>query len=99
MTAEQAREENAYAVGLQAYLWGFPLRYYSRTIPKSVEVGGVYINDFRKFTELKTAKHKFVVTPNNVTIDAYAAFDVTAEQVVIVVPGADGAALVYRADW
>ena len=56
MTAEQAREENAYAVGLQAYLWGFPLRYYSRAIPKSVEIGGVYINDFRKFTELKTAK-------------------------------------------
>ena len=79
MSAEQAREENAYAVGLQVYLWGFPLHYYNRSIPKSVEAGGMYINDFRKFTELKTAKDRFVVTPNNVTIDAYSAFDVTAE--------------------
>ena len=26
LSADQAREENAYAVGLQAYLWGYPLR-------------------------------------------------------------------------
>jgi hypothetical protein len=86
MSAEQTREENAYAVGLQAYLWGFPLHYYSRSTPKSVEVGGSYINDFRKYPELKTAKDKFVVTPNNVTIDAYATLDVTAEPVVVFVP-------------
>ncbi len=28
MTVDEAREENAYAIGLQAYLWGFPLYYY-----------------------------------------------------------------------
>ena len=86
LSAEQAREENAYAVGLEAYLWGFPLRYYSRSLPKSIEVGGVFLNDFRKFSELKTAKDKFVVTPNNATIDAYAMFDLTVEPVVIFVP-------------
>lgn len=86
ISAEQAREENAYAIGLQAYLWGFPLHYYSRSTPKSVEVGGSFINDFRKYPELKTAKDRFVVTPNNVTIDAYGTFDVTAEPVVIFVP-------------
>ena len=64
MPAEKAREENAYAIGLQAYLWGYPLHYYSRTEPKSIEVGGAYINDFRRYTELKTAADKFVVTPN-----------------------------------
>ena len=42
--------------------------------------------DFRKYPELKTAKDKFVVTPNNVTIDAYATFNVTAEPVVVFVP-------------
>jgi hypothetical protein len=63
MSIEQAREENAYAVGLQAYLWGFPLQYYSKSTPKSVSAGGSYLNDFRRFTELKTAKDKFVVTP------------------------------------
>jgi hypothetical protein len=86
MTAEQAIEENAYAVGLQAYLWGFPLRYYAQTTPESVKVGGVGYNEFRKFTELKTAKDRFVVTPNNVTIDAYALMDLSREPVVIVVP-------------
>lgn len=86
MTADQAGEENAYAIGLQAYLWGFPLQYYSRTEPKTVEIGGAYINDFRRYTELKTAADKFIVTPNNVTIDAYATLDLTAEPVVIFVP-------------
>jgi hypothetical protein len=86
MSIDQAREENAYAIGLQAYLWGFPLYDYSRTEPKSIEVGGAYLNDFRKYEELKTAKDRFVVTPNNVTIDAYASLDLTAEPAVIFVP-------------
>ncbi|WP_194966983.1 DUF1254 domain-containing protein [Sinorhizobium meliloti] len=86
MSPEQSREEIAYAVGLQAYLWGFPLHYYSRSTPKSVEAGGSFINDFRKYSELKTAKDRFVVTPNNVTIDAYATLDLTVEPVVIFVP-------------
>jgi hypothetical protein len=34
MPAEKAREENAYAIGLQAYLWGFQLHEYNRTTPK-----------------------------------------------------------------
>ena len=86
MTPEQAREENAYAVGLQAYLWGYPLRYYALHSPKAVALGGAFLNDFKKYTELKTAKDRFIVTPNNVTIDAYAELDLTAEPIVIVVP-------------
>ena len=86
MSADQAREENAYAVGLSAYLWGFPLRYYGTTMPKTLQVGGIYLNEFRKFSDLKTAKDKFVVTPNNVTIDAYAHFDVSEEPDIIFVP-------------
>jgi hypothetical protein len=35
---------------------------------------------------LKTARDKFVTTPNNVTIDAYAGLDLTNEPVVIFVP-------------
>jgi hypothetical protein len=38
---------------------------------------GVYVNDFRRFPALKTAADKFV-TPNNVTIDAYAMLDLAS---------------------
>jgi hypothetical protein len=86
LSAEQAREENAYALGLQAFLWGYPLRYYSLSTPKGIVAGGTYINDFRRFPELKTAKDRFVVTPNNVTVDAYGTLDLTAEPVVVFVP-------------
>ena len=58
-------------------------------MPESVKVGGVYLNDLRRFTALKTAADKFVVTPNNVTIDAYAMLDLTAEPIVIFVPALD----------
>jgi hypothetical protein len=85
-SSDQAREENAYTLGLQAYLWGIPLAYNYDTLQAGLKVGATNINSFRKYTELKTAKDRFVVTPNNVTIDAYAAFDVTDEPVVIYVP-------------
>jgi hypothetical protein len=65
---------------------GVPLAYSYDTLQAGLKVGASDINDFRKYKELKTAKDRFVVTPNNVTIDAYAAFDVTDEPVVIYVP-------------
>jgi hypothetical protein len=85
-SAFDAREEIAYTLGVTAFLWGYPLAEYGRTLPNAVNAGSVGWNTFRKFTELKTAKDRFVVTPNNVTIDAYAAFDVGREPVVIFVP-------------
>jgi hypothetical protein len=85
MTPEQAEEESAYAIGLQAYLWGFPLRYNGHAGAEGVKAGGVGLNDLHKFTALKTAKDRFIVTPNNVTIDGYGLIDL-AEPMVIVVP-------------
>ncbi len=86
LTAEQTREEAAYALGMQAFLWGYPLHFHGRTTPEAIKVGGIFVNDYRKFTELKTAKDRFVVTPNNVTIDAYCTYDVTAEPLAVFVP-------------
>ena len=86
LSADQAREENAYTLGVQAYLWGFPLAEYGRTLPEGVKVGGVGWNSFHKFTALKTAKDRFVVTPNNVTIDAYGTFDLSEEPLAVFVP-------------
>lgn len=86
LSAERAREEYAYALGVQAYLWGFPLRFYGGMVPEALKAGGSYVNDFRKFTDLKTARDRFVVTPNNVTIDGYSCFDVSDEPLVVFVP-------------
>ncbi|WP_338580911.1 DUF1214 domain-containing protein [Pseudomonas sp. MAG733B] len=86
LSAEQAREENAYTLGVQAYLWGFPLYFYDVTGPKSLQAGAVGMNTLRKYSALKTAKDRTVVTPNNVTIDAYARFDVSKEPLVVHVP-------------
>jgi hypothetical protein len=65
---------------------GFPLQYYGAVAPGTLKVGGAYVNDFPKFTDLKTAKDRFIVTPNNVTIDGYSNFDVTNEPLVVFVP-------------
>lgn len=86
LSAEQAREETAYTLGVQAYLWGYPLYYYDVSAPKSLQAGAVAMNTFRKYSALKTARDRTVVTPNNVTIDAYARFDVSMEPVVLHVP-------------
>ena len=49
-------------------------------------VKGIGHNAFRKFDRLKTAGDRFVVTPNNLTIDAYAIVDVADGPVVLHVP-------------
>jgi hypothetical protein len=50
-----AREENAYTLGVQALLWGYPLVCYARTTEAGVRLGASHVNAFRLHTELKTA--------------------------------------------
>jgi hypothetical protein len=69
------REENAYTLGVQAGLWGYPLVDRVTGFPKALEAKGIGHNSFRKFDRLKTAEDRFVVTPNNLTIDTYAILD------------------------
>jgi hypothetical protein len=83
---DSARQEAAYTLGVQAYLWGLPFCEYSKTGIAGLKAGAVGLNTFRKYSELKTAKDRFVVTPNNVTIDAYGICDVSEEPAVIFVP-------------
>jgi hypothetical protein len=85
-TTEQAQEEAAYTLGVQAYLWGYPMYHNELTFQAGTKVGGIYINSYRKFNRLKDASDRFVVTPNNVSIDGYAMFDVTKEPLVVHVP-------------
>ncbi len=86
LTPDQAKEEQAYATTIQACLWGEPFRMYALYAPVAVKNNAMGVNFYVKHTELKTAKDRFVVTPNNVTIDAYAYTDLTKEPVVIFVP-------------
>ena len=56
------------------------------TTTAAVGAGASRVNDFRLFPEPKTAADRYVVTPNNVTLDGYALFDLRAEPVVVHVP-------------
>ena len=74
--AVTAREENAYTLGVQAVLWGYPMVCHARTSEASVRVAAAGVNAFRRSS----------VTPNNVTIDAYGWLDLREGPVVLHVP-------------
>ncbi len=86
MSVERIEEEKAYAAGIQVALWGRPLLDNVHTLAAALKVNAVGLNYFRKFSDLKTAADKFVNTPNNVSIDAYGAADLTSEPLVLSVP-------------
>ena len=75
------REENAYTLGVQAGLWGirWPTEWRRSRDPRGE---GHRAQRFRKFDRLKTAEDRFVVTPNNLTIDGYAILDLADGPVV-----------------
>ena len=81
-----AREEDAYTLGVQAVLWGYPMACYARASEAGVRVGASHVNAFRRIPKLKTAADRDVVTPTNVTIDAYGCLDLRDEPVVVHVP-------------
>ena len=81
-----AREENAYTLAVQAGLWRYPLAHRAEAFPPTLTVQGIGPNSFQKFDRLRTAADRFVVTPNNLTIDAYAILDVSDGPVVLYVP-------------
>jgi hypothetical protein len=48
MTPGQAREETAYALGIQAYLWGLPFSEYGKTVAAALKAGGDRFNPKRQ---------------------------------------------------
>ena len=86
MASVAEREENAYTLGVLAGWWGYPLAHGLEAFPKALAVHGIGLNSLHKFDRLKTANDRFVVTPNNLTIDAYGILDVTRGPVVVYVP-------------
>lgn len=88
---EPAQDEAlAYAIGVQAYIGGYPLMDLYRTLwETSFDPGRGHdrtVNEFFTFERLVTSADDWVVTPNNDTIFLRAFMDLRAEPVILVIP-------------
>ena len=81
-----AQEEDAYTLGVQAILWGYPMVCTARTAEAALRMGSSNINTFRRIPKLKNAGDRDVTRPSNVTIDAHGWLDLRKGPVVLHVP-------------
>jgi hypothetical protein len=88
---EPAQDENlAYNIGVQTYIYGFPMMDLYRTLwetsfdPKRGH--DRTLNEFFVFDRLITSKDDWVVTPNEDTIYSRAFFDLRKEPLILVIP-------------
>jgi hypothetical protein len=81
-----AQEEDAYTLGVQAILWGYPMACTARAAEAAVRTGASRINTFHRIPKLNTAADRDVVRPNNATVDAHGWLDLRDEPVVLHVP-------------
>src|SRR3954451_4290499 len=81
-----AREQDAYTLGVQAILWGYPLVCTARAAEAAARAGSSQTNVFRGAQRLKTAADRDVAAPNNVTVEAHAWLDLREEPVALHVP-------------
>ncbi|MGB3441636.1 MAG: hypothetical protein WBA97_23060 [Actinophytocola sp.] len=49
MPSSFEREENAYTLGVQAGLWGYPLAHRVAAFPAALHAKGIGLNSLRKF--------------------------------------------------
>ena len=74
-------------IGVQAGLWGYPLATPGGRVPQLLSRRkALGHNSVSQFDDLKTAADRFVVTPNNLTIDATRMLDLVDGPVVLHVP-------------
>jgi hypothetical protein len=90
LSSDQLREERAYAVGIQAALWGRPLAEHLHTAHAGFKAGATYFSHLKRHTDLKTAADRYVNTPNNVSIDSYGHADLSRGPCVVSVPALAG---------
>lgn len=87
---DKAREDLAYSIGVQTYIYGYPVMdlyrtFYEGTLdPKRGHT--VTLNQFNFSRKLVTPKDDWVVTPNNDTIYNRAFLDLSYEPMVIRIP-------------
>lgn len=94
LTAEQAREEHAYTVGVQAYVYGFPVvemfRVRHARVFDPANKNRVPLNQFAHRRQLLDHTYKLVVSPNNDTLYSSAWLDLSSEPIVLHVPDSKG---------
>ena len=95
LSAEQIAEETAYAIGLQAYIWSYPLweANRSRTGMTSVPAPQGFrapLNQFMHADRLGDPSATDVVSPNNDTLYSAAWLDLRAEPMVMTLPNYAG---------
>jgi hypothetical protein len=88
--ADKARENLAYSIGVQAYIYGFATvelyrTFYQQAVdPKRGHSVGV--NEFNHIRKLTTPKDTWVVSPNNDTLYSRAWLDLSTEPVILHIP-------------
>lgn len=94
ISAEQAREEYAYTLGVQAYIYGYPLVEMYRVRHKAVfdpaNKNRTPLNQFRHMRALFNHTAATVVAPNNDTLYSSAWLDLAQEPLVLEVPDTQG---------
>lgn len=87
--AEKAREQLAFVLGVQAYIYGFPLVRMEQIRQQALaQAGGV--NQFRHRRRLQTHEDRIVVSPNNDTVYSSAWLDLAHGPLVLHTPAAKG---------
>jgi hypothetical protein len=93
-TPELAREELAYTVGVQAYIYGYPLVEMYRV--RHFRIGNTtrqprgHLNQFEHMRELQTHTSVAVICPNNDTLYSSAFFNLATEPLVLELPDTNG---------
>ena len=86
----KAREEFAYALGVQAYIYGLPLVRMEQARRRLLSQSGAAMNEMRHGRKLLTAQDRNVVAPNNDTVYSSAWLDLTREPLMLHTPAARG---------
>jgi hypothetical protein len=95
LTSEQVREMDAFSLGIQAYIWGFPAWMDEQNTVMIVSVeepDGMRApwNMFLHATKVYGPDYRFVQTPNNNIINSTACLDLGHEPMIFYVPDFKG---------
>ena len=101
-SAQSAEYQRALDLGVQAYVYGYPLLDTNRVFLTSTSVnvpdgaGGGPVNQFSHFRRLASPSDKTVVAPNHDTLYSMAWLDLSAQPIVVHMPVVRGRFVVFE---